>query len=211
MYALNPAAARAANDGNKFITEAGKYVGTFVRAENKVSAQGTKGVEFAFSTGAQEADYLTIWTMNKDGKDLHGLKVLNAIMACMKIRNIAPQDGRIEKYNPESKTKELQAASLFPDLMGKKVGLLLQQEEYRNRSGELKTKMTIFAPFQADTELTADEVLDSKVQPAKLSKLVQYISENPVRKLKEERQKIAETNNFYANAESPDFDDDILF
>lgn len=209
MYQLNPAAARAANEGNKFITEAGKYVGTFTSAENVTSNKGTKGIEFTFSTGHQEADYLTIWTINKEGKELHGLKVLNAIMACMKVRSIAPKDGVIEKYSQEIGGKTKVNASVFPDLMGKPVGLVLQGEEYKNSKGEVKTKMTIFAPFEAATELTADEILDSKVQPHKLAKLVQYIMENPVRRLKASPQ--ASASLYEPSAQSEGFSDDIPF
>lgn len=212
MYQLNPAAARSANDGNKFISEAGKYVGKFIRAENIVSSQGTTGIEFTFSTGQQEADYLTIWTINKDGKDLHGLKVLNAIMACMKVRSISPQEGLVEKYDADAGAKVKKTASLFPELTGKPIGLLLQAEEYRKSNGDIKTKMAIFAPFEASTELTADEILDSKAQPQKLAKLVQYISENPVKKLKTVASP-ASSAQLYANAagDAPAFDDDIPF
>lgn len=217
MYTLNVTAARSANDGNKFISDAGKYVGLFQRAENIESAKGSKGVEFTFSTGQQEADYLKLWTMNKDGKELHGFKVLNAIMACLKVRGITPQQGTIEKYDHEAKAKVKKQASIFPELMNKQIGLLLQVEEYRNSAGKLKTKMAIFAPFEASTELTADEILDSKVQPAKLQKLVQFIADNPVRKLKDEDQHTAQhANDFYHNAagNSSGFDqfgDDIPF
>ena len=85
-YNLNPTAAREASQSLR-ISVSGKYEGHFTRAEAIKSNSDTEGVEFSFITNdGQTADFLTLWTRNRDGKELLGMKQLSALMACMKVR-----------------------------------------------------------------------------------------------------------------------------
>lgn len=154
-YDLNPNNAREVGASAR-ITEKGAYVGKFTRAEAVTAKSGSEGIEFSFETDAgQRADYLTIWTHGRDGKEMYGRKVLDAIMTCMKVRSISAEPTPWRGRDGTTET-----IPQFRALLGR-IGLFLVVEEYeKNDKSGIASKMVIVAPFEADTERTASEVLD---------------------------------------------------
>lgn len=182
MYALDTEAAKQADQKGGSINETGKYTGIFTRAENVKSPKGTIGVEFSFrSDDGRAADYLTLWTENKDGKALYGYKTLMAIMACLKVRNITPISQKIEKYDHGAGGKVTVDAEVFPDLMNKPIGLLIQMEEYEKQDHSTNWKPVIYAPFEASTGFTASEILSKAVKPETLEKMEASLKDRPLR------------------------------
>jgi hypothetical protein len=57
-------------------------------------------------------------------------------------------------------------------LQGKPIGLLLETEDSLKRDGATGLRMVIKGVFQADTELTASEMLDRKTKPEQLARMV---------------------------------------
>lgn len=181
-YTLNPEAAKQADQMGGMIKETGKYAGHFTRAESITSTKGTKGVEFSFkSADGLTADYLTLWTINAEGKELYGYKTLMAIMTCLKVRDIKPVRQEIEKYDHELQCKAPVMADVFQELTDKSIGLLLEREEYRNGRGEVKSKMVIAAPFDPATSFTASEILNKAVKPEILDKMVAQLRDRPLK------------------------------
>lgn len=180
-YQIDTESARAVDQMGNRIKETGKYIGVLTRAEEVKSRNGTLGVEFSYKTDdGMTADYLTLWTKNKDGKELFGLKQLMAIMTCCRVRAITTVRGTVEKYNTAIGLVGVMDAEVFPELTGKRVGLLLQREEYEKADGSIGSKMSIMAPFEADTELTASEVLDKATTPEKLQVMVAGLRDKPL-------------------------------
>jgi len=170
-YALNTEAAKSADQMGNRITETGKYIGKFVSAEAITSTKQTEGVEFSFlATDGRSADFLTLWTYNNEGKELFGLKTLNALMTCMRVKNIAPQPGTVQKW--ENGGKVTKQTTIFPDLMSKPIGVLLQREPYEKKDGSTGYKFNIYAAFDAASEMMASEILDKSTKADKLGKLV---------------------------------------
>lgn len=185
MYELDTTAARETEDSGKFLKSPGKYKGKIVGAELIKANTGTDGIEITFeedSTG-RRANYLRLYTQKSSGEKIYGYKVLCAIMTCLRLRSLDPADGTVERFNKDTKKTEKEQGIVFPALIGKRIGFLLQGEEYRDASHAIKTKLAIMAPFEADTELTASEILDKKITPQSLAKLAQQLADNPVRKL----------------------------
>lgn len=205
---LNAAAARDVGESAR-ITETGKYKGTFKRAELTESDRGTIGVEFTFmSNDGQSADYLTLWIENGDGKELYGYKVLNAVMTCMQVRGIESKLAKIEKrINGELTQVD---AEIFPDLMGKQIGLLLVKAPYEAQDGSVKSKMEIFATFCAQTERTAKEILDRVADAKALPKIIASLADRPVRRDAQKRGG-GSTNSHGGGSGFADVDDDIPF
>lgn len=173
-YTLNPDHARQADSGGLRINETGAYVGKFNRAEAIKSKQDTDGIEFSFeSSDGLKADYLTLWTHNSNGDEIFGLKTLNAIMTCAKIRSISPRQGQVEKYDLDSKKSIQTTATIYPELMNKQIGVILQKEEYKPG----KFRFNIVGAFDAITKLTASEILDKKVAPERLNKILPTIKD----------------------------------
>jgi hypothetical protein len=168
-YDLNPESAKQAEQGR--ITETGKYSGTFTRAESVISKKNTEGIEFTFrSIGGSDADFLTLWTHNAEGKELFGLKVLNALMTCMRVKQIKPAQAQIEKWMDGSKQKT--DATVFPDLMNKPIGVLLQKEHYTKNDGSMGSKLNLVGCYEASTEMTASEILNKATKSERLGSIV---------------------------------------
>lgn len=174
-YNLDPKSAAAAGAAN-YISETGKYIGTFTRAEIITSRAGTEGVEFSFTDqSGLRCDYLSLWTYNKDGEPLPSLKVLNAIMACLRMRTLDPQPITVTRHDGTT-----EQCNGFPALTGKPIGVLLQREAYIKNNGDEGYKFNLFAPFDAATELTAGEILAKKSQPEQLAKMVGVLKDKPL-------------------------------
>lgn len=157
-YSVNRDGAIKAS-GTPRILVKGAYPGVFTRAEAITSSRGTSGIDFSFiSDDGAAADFLTIWTVNAKGEDLPGRNQVSALMTCMAVREMTVKRARIEKYNVEAGLRELMDADIFPDLMNKRIGLLLINEEYLNASNVLKTKLVIVNMFDAASGKTAKEI-----------------------------------------------------
>lgn len=175
-YTADPTAARQANQNN-YVDQSGKYIGEFTLAEAVTSRQGTDGIEFSFRTReGQQANYLTLWTHNAKGEALYGYKVLSAIMTVTGVQALEPKQGNIK--GPDGVPRQVTA---FPALHGKPVGLVLQKVLYTKNDGKDGYKFNIFAPFAAQTELTAKEMLDGNTQPAALGGIIATLKDKDER------------------------------
>lgn len=205
MYTLNPENAKQADTAGGRIDTTGKYIGEFTLAENVTSKKGTKGIEFSFkSNDGRSADYLTIWTVNHEGKEIFGRKILDQIMTCLKVRSIAPRSVTAEKYDRDIGERVPVTVDAFPDLMGKPIGLLLQAEPYEANDGTTKTRMVIAMPFEAATGFTASEILSNATTPSIMERRLETLKDRPM-------QSRRAGSTAAAPAASDDFDDDIPF
>lgn len=183
MFTLDPNAARSADNKSAFIDEAGKYIGTFTRAEYMEKAEtGSTGIGFTFKTreGAEAQFYLNL-SYQHGTKNDGGHAVMNALMACMQLRQVgAPQPMEVEKWDNDTKQRVKVTVKGFKELCGKPIGLLLQMEIEKNSTTGME-RPVIFAPFSAESEKTASEILDQRSPPAaKLEKMVQQVMKKPV-------------------------------
>ncbi len=185
MYQLDSTLASKADTIGAYINETGKYVGDFTRVEALVSTnKGTHGVGFTFKAVDGRETKFDIWTKKGNGEPLTGLNQMNAIMACLKVRQVNVQKMDVKKWHDGK--EQIMTADCFPDLMNKKIGLLLRSEEYAkmkdgHETGEYGWRMGLFAIFQADTELMASEILARKTQPEQLGKVIGLLADKPVK------------------------------
>lgn len=212
MYFLDTQAATKADAIGAYINETGKYVGDFTRVEALVSGKGTHGVGFTFKAADGRETKFDIWTKKGNGDPLSGLNQINAIMACLKVRQVNVQKMDVKKWHDGK--EQIMTADCFPDLMNKKIGLLLRSEEYAKmkdgyETGEYGWRIGLFAIFQAETELMASEILARKTQPEQLGKVIVMLADKP---LKNKRQ--GGGNNHQSQSGMPDpidFVDDVPF
>lgn len=112
--------------------------------------------------------------------DFEAKAVSVAMIACTALRELSDGSISCEKWSRSSGQREQVTVPGAPELMGKRIGLLLQ-EECGTYEGKETHKMLIFGVFSAASELTASEILDKKTTPAKLSKMVEALMARPVR------------------------------
>lgn len=203
-YQLDTSAASAAGQSN-YIAETGKYIGQFVRAECVISKNHSDGVELDFvADDGRSANYLSLWTHRENGEALMSFKVLSAVMACLKLRELTP--GPISYKDRDGNP---QHAEGFAALCGKPIGVLLQKEEYRKRDDKIGFKFNLIAPFDAKTELTAGEILARKTSPEQLPKMVATLRDKPMAGGRPAPS--GNTGGGYGSGSAGDMDDDIPF
>jgi hypothetical protein len=186
MYALNnesAQAARKAEQRTSFIDEKGKYVGKFTRAEDITAASGTRGIAFTFETDDGQKANFSIYTIKSNGEKLGDFGTLMALMTCLGVKDIKPAQVASMVWDKDASANVSKTLSQFPELLNKRVGILVAMEEYEKRNGGGTGWSTrLNAVFQADTELTASEILDRKTTPTKLPQLVAALKDRPLKK-----------------------------
>jgi biotin-(acetyl-CoA carboxylase) ligase len=208
MYQLDTQEARKADSTGGMISEIGKYIGTFTQAVDVTARTGTKGVALNFQSNAGQKARLSIYTMKTDGEKLMGYQALMAIMTCLKLRQIVDKEGVAMKWDNDSKSEVSVQAVIFPELCNKPIGVLLETEDYIKNDGGTGTRMVLRGIFQAETELTATEILDKKTKPEQLEKMVISLRHRPVKGAKP----MPARQHAPAAAAGADFDDgDIPF
>lgn len=187
MYTLDPAAAKQADQTGKYIKETGKYKGKFTKAEALTATTGTKGIAFTFESAEGQSANFSIYTEKANGEKLQSLQTLMAIMACMKLRNVAdPVVGVATKYDFTAKQDVQYQAPLLLDLMNKPIGVILQSCEYEKQkdrvpTGEYGWKIELQGAFESATELTASEILSGKTKPETLENMVAHLADRPLK------------------------------
>jgi hypothetical protein len=181
MYSLNTKAARQADERSGRIAEIGKYVGIFSRAEDVTSKKETRGIDFAFETPERQSANFTLWTYNKEGAELYGFKQLQSLMTCLRVKDMAPKAAIVRKWDRTAEGMVDVEGMIFEALMNQPIGILFETEDYPKNDGTTGTKVVPAYFFDAKSELTASEILDKKVTPAQLAKLVMTLKHRPLR------------------------------
>lgn len=182
MLTFNPQEAARADQIASAISETGKYVGIITRAEKLRSTKGTDGLGLSFKSDSGEtADYLDLYTVNANGETLPSMKVVQALLGCLQLRGAQEGTIKCSKWNKDIKQREDVTVQGYPDLMGKRIGLLLQKTVETDQDGKDRDRMQIFGVFQDKTELTVSEILARKTSPETLQKMLQYLAAHPVR------------------------------
>ncbi len=187
MYQLDKQAACEAEQVSNYLTDTGKYKGEFIRAEKLVSkAKGTHGVGFTFKSKDNRTTRFDIWTTKADGDQLMGYKALMAIMACMRVSSMKPVKAMIERYNWDTKTTDNVEAEVFKELMNKPIGLLLRNTQYEKmengaKTGELGWRLEFYIAFDAESEMTAGELIGKKTTSEALPAIIATLADKPLK------------------------------
>ena len=202
---FNKEYAKAAAGSSDRITTTGKYKGKISLAKYRSFSTGSQGVEIHFTSDDNQSARFTLVAKNKNGEDTFGMKKLHAIMACTQTRSLASAPKIIDEYNYDSKSTERVERTVYPSLE-KKIGFILQREDYTNSSGNDSFRMNLNAPFVYETEQTADEFLNDQAA-AKLPNLIASLKDID----KREHSKSGNFASLAGSQPANNFDDDIPF
>lgn len=190
MYQFNAATAAEADNISAYLDETGKYKGKFTRAEKLVSTnKGTHGIGFTFEDESKRTCRFDLWTMDRDNKPLMGFKSLQAILAVLRFpagRELKVLQAQVDRYDYDTRQTNKVTAETFPDLINRPIGLVMRNTEYAKMrdgqlTGETGWRLELVVPFQADTELTASEVVGNKTQPQKLASILATLADRPLK------------------------------
>lgn len=215
MYTLNANEAKKADQKGGYIDETGKYKGKFTRVEDITATTGTRGVGFTFVSEDGKTANFTVYTVKADGSSLSGNNFMMALMACFGLRSTGESVMKpVKRYDYDAKQEYEEDAPLYTSMMDKPIGLLLQRCEYekekdRVKTGEYAWKIEPYAPFQADTELLATEVLNKVTKPEMLTKMISSLKDRPLKNKPAGARSASPAGT--AGGNSTEFDDDIPF
>lgn len=170
-----------ANFGGKIETT-GAYVGQLTLAKERTAKTGTKGIEFTFEAeDGRVARYLTLWVARANGEKIeYPYSLLSALMACLGVKNINSESATVEEWNPATSTREPVEAQIFPALMNKPIGILLQREE-RQWEGKTYVGMKMVEFFDPSDRSTPAEIMSGSRSGQALDKLAANLRETVVR------------------------------
>jgi len=212
---LNAEEARQADRTNQSIRTSGKYIGTITRAEKLLSKKGTEGFGLSFKMDdGQTAQYLDLYTVNAEGKTLPSMATVQAILCCTRTKEANEGSINFEKWDNEAKAMINESKNGYPSLMGKRIGLLLQQElsDHQDDPSKHNDRVIVYGVFEADSELTASEILDKKTKPEKLGKMMQSLMNKPINDRRTNKSgNVQQVNQGHDAGGFDDFSDDIPF
>lgn len=185
-YTYNEEQASKADSMADRIDTGGAYVGTFLRAEAVESEKGTQGVLFEFEAGSAGKAEFTLWTVKDNGEAAFGMNFLQSILLMFGLRGLKAVSGLVERYDYDAGKRIEEEGEVFPDLVGKKIGVILQKELTTRQSGGEGFRMNCYGIFHHETRLTASEIRERKVTPAKVDKLLRSLKDKDSRKAKAE-------------------------
>ena len=137
------------------------------------------------------------------------------MLACVQLGGIDVGTITCEKWEMPAGKRVKVAVPGYPDLLGKRLGLLLQKElSTNNRTGNDAERMVVFAVFSAQTELTASEILEKKANPERLPKMLDALMARSLRDNRERSGRRAPAANGSGRAPAgfdDAMDDDIPF
>jgi hypothetical protein len=208
---LDTKVARQADRTNSAIRNTGKYVGVITRAEKLLSKSSTEGLGISFKTDdGATANYLDLYTKNSKGDILPSMATVQAILCCTKTKQALEGEITFEKWDKDAGQVIKAKANGYPSLIGKRIGFLLQQElSTNNTNGADVDRVVIYGVFEAETELTASEILDQKTQPEKLGKMLEQLMARPINDRRANKSSGASFGSNVSHAE--DFETEIPF
>lgn len=177
MLKLDTAQAAAADNITAQISEPGKYIGTITRAERLVSKdKGTQGLGLSFKAdNGQTAEYLDLYHTKGTGEALSGLKAVNAVMCCAKVKRAEEGAVQVEKWDNVAGARRKMNVTGYPALMNRRIGLLLRKTLETDNKGKDRERLEIFGVFDPETEMTASEILSHATEPQKLSAMLDVL------------------------------------
>lgn len=177
-YEFDEEAASHADDFANRINENGMYIGQFTKAEDVTSAEkGTKGVYFEFECPGGGKTNFTLYTKKASGEVINvGMNKLQAIMLILGIKSgLRAVAGKVSKYNNDTNEREEVDGLVFPDLLGKDIGIVMQKELYTGNDGKDRDRMGLLMTFHPGTKLSASEIRERKAKPEKLEKTLKTL------------------------------------
>lgn len=179
-YDYDPNAASKADDVAMRIDVSGAFIGQFKVAHAiKSDRTGTEGIHFEFASPGGGSANFDVYTHKSDGTPTFGNNQVQAMMAILGLRGLRSVEGKFEGWDNGKRAE--QSGDIFPDLLGKDIGLVLQKEKYTKQDNSDGFRMNLQGIFHPVTRLTASELKEGKVKPEKLEKILRSLKDKDSR------------------------------
>lgn len=153
---------RAADFGSQYLDESGAFVVTIEAARAVQSSKGGWGVElhFAAEDGRRPRFAPCLWTLSPAGERYFGHDLLDALLYCAGFaegHSLRSGKVRYRRFDREIGEEVQALGEGYPELAGRKVGLVLQRELYTTKTGKEGSRLSIVGAFDPVTRQTASE------------------------------------------------------
>ena len=180
-YEYDEAGASKADDVASRIDTSAAYVGRFTDAHAIKAKSDTEGIHFEFKSPGGGSAGFDVYTRKADGTVTFGMNQVNAIMAVLGLKGLKAQTGKFEAYDATEGKRVETEGEVFPDLLDKDIGLVLQKERYTGNDNKEKYRLNLYGVFHPVSRLTASEIKDRKQTPEKLEKMLRSLKDKDSR------------------------------
>lgn len=171
-YEYDDDAAGHADDFANRLDESGAYVGKFTKAESIVAGSGTKGIRFEVEVpGAGKAQF-SLYTEKDDGSRIFGFNMVQGMMYLFGLKTLKTAPGKVMQYDEDQGKSVEVDGEVYPDLIGKDIGIVLQKELTTRKDGKDGYRMNLALVFHPTSRFTVSELKDRKAKPEKLEKVL---------------------------------------
>ncbi|RPD89369.1 hypothetical protein EGK74_03880, partial [Neisseria weixii] len=177
MFKLNKQEAIAYDQRGGYINQAGKYKTTIESAVWHIGQNQngrSENIRLTVTTEQKQKATFFINTSYANGiANEGGIRLVNAVLACLRLHGSGdPTPASVKEYNPDTKQEEVVIRDCFTALHGRQLGIVVQMV---HEDGRDNPNPTIYSVFEANTELTASEIMRAETEPKQLSKVLAYI------------------------------------
>lgn len=180
-YEYDDDAAGHADDFANRLDATGMYIGKFTKAESLVTSKGSKGIRFEVEVpGAGKASF-SLYTEKEDGSRIFGFNMVQGMMYLFGLKTLKAVPGKVQQYDEDlGKSVEVDG-EVYPDLLNKNIGIVLQKELTSRKDGKDSYRMNLALLFHPDSKFTVSELKDRKAHPEKLEKLLKGLKDKDSR------------------------------
>jgi len=166
--------------------ESAAYIGEFVAASLLESEGGAKALELVFRADEGGQATYSIWYKSGDKKGNKpvegGVARINAIMGLFGLGSLKGQKGAVNR-RIEGEQKEVEGV-VYPALLGKKIGVINQNELVDGLKGGTFTQKELVMVFDPKTHLSYSEKANGDTTPKKVAKVLKGLKDKDSRKIK---------------------------
>jgi len=182
-YEYDENAASHADDIANRITDNGMFVGVFKRAEAVTAGTGATGIKFEFEAPGGGTTTFALYGHRADKSVIFGWNLIQAAMCIMGLKGLKSKPGKVQVYNEDTKKPEEVDGDVFPELIGKPIGIVMQKELYtRDDNGADATRVNLYSFFHPETKFTASEIREHAKEPLKFAKIMKGLKTKDSRK-----------------------------
>lgn len=162
--------------------EAGAHIGNIKEAYGVTSQNGLPGLKLAIESEGNVYQ-TTFYLKTRDGSKSLGAQQVSALQAILGLRGLKSVQGQVEGwFNGE---KRLGTAPVYPDLVGKTIGFVVQRELHNRgtvRPGQShNVAYNIVRFFHPTSRLTSSEILGGVREPKALDKFLDRLTDKDAR------------------------------
>lgn len=160
------------------ISESGAYTGIITLAKHIIANSGSQGIEFSFQADdGSTAKWLRLYTAKADGTEIFGHGIVLSAMTCLRLKELDSETVTIEEWDKSANCNVPVEAEVYSALCNKPIGIVLQKVL---KDGD-KYSMNIAGFFDAQTRMTASEILEKATVAKALDQKLKFLKDKDER------------------------------